>query len=168
MPQVKEISFTCAPSFPREPGAAQWVGCSCVTLRGPSNLSEPHLIMRISILWSKAWGITLLDIKLSVFQGLWPHPTPTPTLEPRVICLPCRETSDVLGSPSPSVLLLLLRPSRKINLLQQCLLCSLPFALPVRWGRGHHGPSLREEKPLTWTCELAWPRSPCEGMDSQD
>lgn len=147
IPQVKEISFTYACLFPREPSAAQWGGCCCVTLRRPSNLSEPHLIMRIPTLW----GCCGTQV-----QGMGNHfarhkiqylPRPVCPLQPRAICLPqplevltcllpMYKTLKCPWVPLPSCSALAPQIFQKINPLQQCLLFSLPFAVPVRWGGG--------------------------------
>lgn len=83
-----EISFTCACPFLREPGLAQWGGCCCVTLRRPSNVSEPHWIMRIPTLQGCCG--TQVQGMGNYFAGHKTQclPKPVSPLEPRVICPP--------------------------------------------------------------------------------
>lgn len=120
-------------------------------------------------------NVALPGINISVFQGL------CPLLEPKGICplqvlevltcpLPMHMASKCSGislrscpahAPAPAP-----QAFWKINPLQQCLLCSLACAVPVRWGRRPTAPSLPAEKPLTLVHELACTRSPCERVGS--
>lgn len=125
--------------FLSEPGASQWGGYCCVTLRRPSNLSEPPLRMRIPTLQgccglgSKAQGMTLPALKVSVFQDLRPpggqHHLPTMGAGND---LPAARTQALKHPTVPLPSCLALAPQAsfwKINPLQQGLLRSLAFAV---------------------------------------